>query len=40
MDVAVFFIPLTLVVAQYFASRRTPVLARSPLDCGEPCEQA
>lgn len=38
MDVAVFFLPLALVVAQYAASYRKPALARAPQECLDPCQ--
>ncbi len=40
MDVAVFFLPIALVVGQYFASIRKPRLAHSPLECAEPRRRA
>jgi len=40
MDAAIFFLPIALVVAQYFTSSglRTPAVARSAQECGDPCE--
>ncbi|SEG61157.1 hypothetical protein SAMN05421819_3784 [Bryocella elongata] len=39
MDAAIFFLPIALVVAQYFTSygQRRQELARAPQECGDPC---
>lgn len=38
MDAAIFFLPLALVVAQYFTSYGQRKVARTPQECGDPCE--
>jgi hypothetical protein len=37
MDAVVFFLPVALVVAQYFTSYGRPKVARSEQECGDPC---